>query len=179
MNYTKLSKEISYALRHAPWEYELELDETGCVPVVQLLDTLNESGNYDRPVTHADLEHIIDHSDKKRFEITEDKIRALYGHSIPMHIRKEPGTPPAVLYHGTTHKALPQILKDGLLPMSRQYVHLSVDTDMARTVGSRRDSSPVILKIDAEKAAADGVMFYIGNEKVWLADRIPAMYITK
>ena len=25
MDYTKLSKEISYALRHAPWEYELDL----------------------------------------------------------------------------------------------------------------------------------------------------------
>ena len=31
MDYTKLSKEISYALRHAPWEYELELDEEGFV----------------------------------------------------------------------------------------------------------------------------------------------------
>ena len=29
MDCTKLSKEISYALRHAPWEYELELDENG------------------------------------------------------------------------------------------------------------------------------------------------------
>ena len=27
MNLKELSKEISYALRHAPWEYELELDE--------------------------------------------------------------------------------------------------------------------------------------------------------
>lgn len=33
MNYTELSKEISYALRHAPWEYELELDEEGFVPI--------------------------------------------------------------------------------------------------------------------------------------------------
>ena len=29
MNYIELSKEISYALRHDPWEYELELDENG------------------------------------------------------------------------------------------------------------------------------------------------------
>ena len=31
---THISKEISYALRHAPWEYELELDEQGFVPIV-------------------------------------------------------------------------------------------------------------------------------------------------
>lgn len=29
MNLVELSKEISYALRHAPWEYELELDKQG------------------------------------------------------------------------------------------------------------------------------------------------------
>ena len=29
MDYVKLSEEISYALRHAPWEYELEMDEDG------------------------------------------------------------------------------------------------------------------------------------------------------
>ena len=39
---TELSKEISYALRHAPWEYELEMDEEGWVPVEQLLDALHK-----------------------------------------------------------------------------------------------------------------------------------------
>ena len=38
----ELSKEISYALRHAPWEYELEMDEMGWVPIEQLLDALHK-----------------------------------------------------------------------------------------------------------------------------------------
>lgn len=29
MKYEGLSKEVSYVLRHAPWEYELEMDEEG------------------------------------------------------------------------------------------------------------------------------------------------------
>lgn len=33
----ELSKEISYALRHAPWECEPEMDEEGWIPVEQLL----------------------------------------------------------------------------------------------------------------------------------------------
>ena len=94
MKLTELSKEISYALRHAPWEYELELDEAGFVPVDQLLHAINESGNYDRTVTRSDLEDIIRTSDKKRHEIVGDRIRALYGHSVPMFIRKDPGIPP-------------------------------------------------------------------------------------
>lgn len=89
MNYTELSKEISYALRHAPWEYELELDEEGFIPISQLLDALNESGNYERSIVKEDLEHIIATSDKKRHEIVVDKIRALYGHSVPNKIQKK------------------------------------------------------------------------------------------
>jgi len=37
MDYSKLSKEVAYALRHAPWEYGLELDAEGWVDINQLL----------------------------------------------------------------------------------------------------------------------------------------------
>ena len=178
MNLVELSKEISYALRHAPWEYELEFDEQGFVPIVQLLHALNESETYEREVTQADLEQIIANSEKKRHEIVGDKIRALYGHTVPQIIKKEPGIPPAVLYHGTTHRALPQILQDGLKPMQRQYVHLSIDVETATRVGKRRDPEPVILKIDTEAAQKAGIQFYIGNDKVWLCNRVPKECIT-
>lgn len=179
MDYTALSKEISYALRHAPWEYELELDDEGFVPVAQLLDALNEGSGYGRAVTEDDLRHIIATSEKKRHEIVGDRIRALYGHTTPHRILREPCEPPEVLYHGTTHKAWPKIQTDGLKPMKRQYVHLSVDTKMAHRVGSRRDPEPVILRIDARRAHADGVVFYRGNDAVWLADAVPAEYLAK
>lgn len=177
MNLVELSKEISYALRHAPWEYELELDEHGFVPVVQLLHALNESGTYEREITQGDLEEIIATSEKKRHEIAGEKIRALYGHTTPQVIKKEPGNPPAILYHGTSHKALPKILEEGLKPMQRQYVHLSVDIDTATRVGKRRDPNPVILRIDTGKAQKAGVEFFIGNDKVWLCKELPKEYL--
>lgn len=176
MDYIKLSKEISYALRHAPWEYELELDSEGFVHVEQLINAINESSDYERPITIRDLEHIIEISDKKRHEIQGDKIRALYGHSIPMHISKDVIVPPDVLYHGTTHKALDSILNAGLKPMGRQYVHLSVDIETAIQVGKRRDDKPIILTIDAKRANNDGIVFYKGNDKVVLADYVPCDY---
>ena len=178
MNLVELSKEISYALRHAPWEYELELVEQGFVPIAQLLHALNESNEFEREIIQADLEQIIANSEKKRHEIVGDKIRALYGHTVPQIIKKEPGIPPAVLYHGTTHRALPQILQDGLKPMQRQYVHLSIDVETATRVGKRRDPEPVILKIDTEAAQKAGIQFYIGNDKVWLCNRVPKECIT-
>ncbi len=40
MDYMKLSKEVSFALRHEPWKYELELDENGWVDIDQLIESL-------------------------------------------------------------------------------------------------------------------------------------------
>lgn len=171
-----LSKEISYALRHAPWEYELEMDEEGAVPVVQLLDALHRSAKW-KNVSEEDFARIIAQSDKKRFELKDGKIRAYYGHSIPMKIKKERQMPPDILYHGTARRFLTSIKEKGLLPQNRQYVHLSQDMETAANVGSRHDAKPCILVIDAKAAWSDGVGFYLGNEKVWLADAVPPKYI--
>lgn len=177
MNYTDLSKEISYSLRHAPWKYELELDEQGYVPISQLLFALNETGKYNNEITRNDLEHIIETSDKKRHEISGDKIRALYGHSTSHTIKKELCEPPEILFHGTSHKAIDRILTVGLLPMSRQFVHLSTDIETAQLVGKRRDANPIILQIDSKSAFENGVQFYKGNDTVWLCNSIPVDYL--
>ena len=61
-----LSREISYALRHAPWEYELEMDEEGWVSVEQLLDALNKDEKWesisekDLPIIEATARGIIE-----------------------------------------------------------------------------------------------------------------------
>ncbi|MBO1580105.1 RNA 2'-phosphotransferase [Bacillus sp. XF8] len=177
MNYQKLSKEISYALRHAPWEYELELDNEGWVPIKQLFSSLNQSKEWEG-ITEKDIELMISLSDKKRHELNNSKIRALYGHSIPMKIIKNEVVPPKILFHGTSPDYINSIKEKGLLPMSRQYVHLSEDIETAKLVGKRKNSQPVILIIDAEKASSQGVTFYFGNEKVWLSDSIPANYLS-
>ncbi len=175
-DYNKLSKEISYALRHAPWEYELELEENGWVLITQLLNSLQQNKDW-KNTEVSDLNKMIENSDKKRHEIKDDKIRALYGHSTPMKIVKEIAVPPTILYHGTSRLFIEDIQKNGLLPMSRQYIHLSEDIETAILVGKRKDSVPVILSIDTVTARNNGVNFYLGNEKVWLADKISPKYI--
>lgn len=176
MNDTKLSKELSYALRHAPWEYGLELDEEGWVSVEQLLDCLHQTEQW-KDVQEADLHRVIETSEKKRHELRDGKIRAYYGHSVSVKIHKEPAQPPEVLYHGTARKWVSAILQQGLQPKNRQYVHLSQDVETALAVGRRRDHQPCILVVDAKKAWEDGIVFYLGNETVWLADAIPGRYL--
>jgi putative RNA 2'-phosphotransferase len=116
-------------------------------------------------------------SSKQRHEIDGGRIRAIYGHSIPARIARTPAEPPPLLYHGTSPEAAAVILAEGLRPMARQYVHLSVDTPMARSVGSRKANEPVLLVVRAVDAARTGVAFYAGNDKVWLADEVPAEFI--
>jgi len=175
-DYTELSKEISYALRHAPEEYGLALDEQGWVPVEALLGALKKRENYSA-LTAQDIADMIQNFEKKRYELAGGWIRALYGHSTEGKIKKAAVRPPDVLYHGTAHKFLQKILEQGLIPKGRQYVHLSQDQETAITVGKRRDSDPVILRVDAAAAWNDGVRFYHGNETIWLADSVPPKYI--
>lgn len=176
MDYQGLSKEISYALRHAPWKYELIMDDEGWVAIEDLLVALRRNPKWSQ-VQADDIIKMIDESGKKRHEVVANRIRAYYGHSTPTKILKTPIEPPEILYHGTTRQNLSKIMNEGLKSCTRQYVHLSQDTDTAYLVGKRRDDFPVLLIINARAANVEGVRFYFGNDKIWLSDDIPAAYI--
>lgn len=178
MGLDALSKAISHALRHEPWLYELELEDEGWVSVDELLHALRSEKPKWRTLNEADLAEMINCSEKKRHELSHGMIRALYGHSVPGRLLKRPAEPPAVLYHGTSPESLMQIQANGLQPMSRQYVHLSIDTATAEQVGGRKARVPVLLEVQAKTATACGLAFYRGNHLVWLADRVPVQFIT-
>jgi putative RNA 2'-phosphotransferase len=173
----RLSKTISHALRHQPEAYGLELDPEGWVAVDDLLSALRERRNAWHNVSEAEIHQIITGSEKQRFEISNGEIRAYYGHSTREKVTKQPATPPALLYHGTTPQAYSAIMNEGLKPMRRHYVHLSTEEQTARKVALRRTRQPVILHVDAHKAHEQGIRFYPGNEDIWLADVIPPEYL--
>jgi putative RNA 2'-phosphotransferase len=135
IDFIHLSKTVSHALRHEPHSYNLNLDNQGWVLVSNLVNALNSKG------IHVDEDSIIkmvELSEKKRHQILNGKIRAYYGHSLENKILKYPVEPPEFLYHGTVQNSLINILKKGLLPLNRQYVHLSIDRSTAGIVGSRK-----------------------------------------
>ena len=173
------SKMMSYALRHRPEEFGLVLDKEGWVDIKMFCIVLaKHKGGVN--LTEEDIAQIIAGSEKKRFEISGGKIRATYGHSTENKIEFSPAVPPAVLYHGTSNRALESIRKNGLLPMNRQYVHLSSDIATARKVGERHDRNPVILTVDAAKMYADGMKFFhSANDGTWMCENVPFHYIVK
>ncbi len=174
---TKLSRVISHALRHEPGQYGLTLDADGWVQLGDLIAALGRLDASWRGLVRADFEAMIAASAKKRHEIVGDSIRAIYGHSVPGRLDHEAVAPPEILYHGTSPEAALMILREGLKPMSRQYVHLSPTRDVALEVGRRKARQPSMLIVAASDAFANGIRFYRGNELIWLADAIPPRYI--
>ena len=171
-----LSRTVSHALRHEPWLYELELDEGGWVKLSSLVDALRDEARW-RSIDEGIVREMIERSDKRRHEIKVGRIRAIYGHSLPGRLARTPSAPPPTLYHGTIEKAATSIEADGLKPMRRQYVHLSLDVATAEQVAKRRTLSPVILRINAQQAQREGIRFYVGNENVWLSDEVPPRFV--
>jgi putative RNA 2'-phosphotransferase len=174
----ELSRAISHALRHDPDLYELELDEKGSVPVEDLLQSLRSLRPEWTSLTVADLQELLSSFGKKRHVIEHGRIRALYGHSSVPTLTRVLATPPPLLFHGTSAIAAVTILIEGLKPMGRHFVHLSVDRETAERVGMRKGDHPVIFAVDAGAAAAAAIPFYSGNDKVWLADVIPARFLS-
>ena len=178
VDHTRLSRVVSHALRHEPWLYELELDDEGWASVDVLLAALREQGPHWRHVDRDELAEMIAMSAKRRHELDGDRIRALYGHSVPGRLVKLERDPPALLHHGTSPQAWAEIQRIGLLPMGRQFVHLSVDVATAEQVGRRKSAAPVILTVQAARAGEAGSRFFFGNDVVWLADHVPARFLS-
>lgn len=172
---TRLSKLLSLVLRHDPTHLGLTLDEQGWVGVEELL---RQTQAHKINLTHEVLLHIVHTSPKQRFGLSDDqqRIRASQGHSVAVELGYAPAVPPAVLYHGTTACHQAQIMREGLLKMSRQQVHLSADQATARQVGSRH-GAPVVLRVDAARMHANGHAFYRADNGVWLVDEAPASYL--
>jgi putative RNA 2'-phosphotransferase len=178
MSHLDFSKTVSYVLRHKPEHYGVMLDADGWAPLTAVAEGI--SRELKDTVTVEDLEKLVaTKADKKRLEISGEMIRALHGHSVTL---AEPAgelmTPPAELFHGTIADFVPSILRQGLLPKKRQFVHLSEVVSMAEKVGSRRTGELVILKIDAAGAHADGIVFRRTTSAVWLVEAMPTKYIS-
>ena len=178
VEFVKLSKLMSYALRHRPLEFGLILDDQGWVDLPDFLLGLNIQSKK-REIQISDVMSVVDNGSKKRFEVVNGKIRATYGHSTEKKVSKEVSMPPAVLYHGTTNDKKSHILERGLLPMKRQYVHLSVSKAEAMNVANRRKSKSVVLfRVNSKSAYQEGVSFYAESEGIWLSDSIPPEFLS-
>lgn len=172
----RISKNMSLLLRHTPEAAGFSLDPEGYVHMSDLVMALR------RHVPEATADTVLTvitevEPQKQRFAIVNDYVRANYGHSLSDKITHSPAQPPVTLFHGTSASAVTSILVNGLHPMSRQYVHLTSDPQLAIKVGSRH-GKPRLIRVDARSAHVDGQIFYKANHIFWLVESLAPRFLS-
>jgi putative RNA 2'-phosphotransferase len=104
------------------------------------------------------------------------RIRAAYGHSIPLDLGLNPQEPPELLYHGTAEQTVEHVLYEGLKAMGRQFVHLYEEPGGALEVGQRH-GRPVLLAVRSGEMHGAGLSFYPAGGGIWLTERVPKEYL--
>ena len=172
---TLIGKYISLILRHKPEVIGIKLDEHGWADVNELISGIKKDH---KEFDIENLKEIVRTDNKQRYSFNDDgtKIRANQGHSINVDVELEEKEPPEILYHGTCRKYMESIEKQGLIPKSRLYVHLSSDKLTANNVGARH-GEPVIYEVDAKRMFKDGYKFYMSANGIWLVRKVPVAYL--
>lgn len=174
-----LSKLMSYILRHSPGDACVELEKGGWVSIEELVKGIKECWRNRESYQWVTPEHVVAVATldpKGRFEIRDGKIRAVYGHSKGISPERMPtyyeDRSAKILYHGTASHLLKPILREGIRPGRRHYVHLTTDPSIASETGSRK-GTPVVLEIDADCLRSKGYKVLRASNVIYLVKHVP------
>jgi putative RNA 2'-phosphotransferase len=170
----QIGRTMAGVLRHFPEKFGLEMDDQGFINLREFVNALkNQSKRYHWLRPHHIIA-IIETDPKGRYQISNDMIRATYGHSIELNLRLPTENIPDSLFYPTTQEEADILLETGLKPSDRKMVHLSKTYDDALSAGKVRTREPIILEIDAKRAIEDGIVIGQAGRTVFLAPEIPA-----
>ncbi|SDJ24658.1 putative RNA 2'-phosphotransferase [Rhodococcus triatomae] len=173
----RISKEASRLLRHCAHELSGGLDAEGWADLDDVVATIVQNLNLPAEDKH-DVRLVLESEGNQRHETSGDRIRAIYGHSGSLGVHYVARKPPTDLFHASPDVNLSAILDEGLMPRSRQYVHMSTNVDMAKRRAQHHRSSLAVLVVDAEAAVREsGIEFFSPDGEIWLAKHVPAKHI--
>ncbi len=172
----RLGRFLALVLRHKPDSIGISLDPSGFVELETLAAAIAAQPGWSG-ITETVLRAAAQ-QDAKRYEIDGSRVRARYGHSIPIETPGKPVVPPEWLYHGTPPAVLDAIRNEGLMPQGRQFVHLSATRQDALTIGQRHSPGAVVVTVLARQAHEAGVQFFQASPAIYLARAIPAAHLS-
>uniref|UniRef100_H9H6E1 2'-phosphotransferase n=1 Tax=Monodelphis domestica TaxID=13616 RepID=H9H6E1_MONDO len=163
----RLSKALSYALRHGAVKMGLPMGSDGFVP----LDALLQLPQF-RGFSEEDVCRVVETNEKQRFALRPGApracacIRANQGHSLQLAdleltpLRTPQDLPP-VLVHGTYRRHWPSIRQRGLSRRGRTHIHLSPGLPgEPHVLSGMRQNCEVAVFIDGPSALAEGILFF-------------------
>ncbi|MBM3989285.1 MAG: hypothetical protein FJ294_15175, partial [Planctomycetes bacterium] len=169
----RITRSLAYMLRHQPEKFDLELDKEGFGEFERVVRALGE--RLGEAVEPADVMAAVEGGDRPRYELRGDRIRALYGHSIPVE-PGEPSQPPEFLYVGIDARDLDRAKQYGLRGGRRRFLHLALSAEDAREAGRRAAQEYAILQVFSMDAWEEGVNFY-DRRTLYLCEQIPTQYL--
>jgi len=172
---TRLSRKLSWLLRHGAGQVGLAMDTAGWVEIGDVLAALG--------ITRAQLLDAVRANDKGRLQLDGGRVRACQGHSLErMPVRRaalegswEVATGTGSLWHGTLLGAVEGIAADGVRPIGRSHVHLAAAPDSR--VGKRAHVD-LLLEIAPARLTERGISVFRAPNGVLLARHVPAACIT-
>lgn len=168
----KIGRTLAAILRHG--KFGLEMDDQGNVSLKDVMAKIRERNPRMNWLRARHIEALVETDPKGRYVITGGKIRATYGHTVPLDIKLDCENIPDELFYPATPEEAEIILESGIFPSDRAMVHLSLTYRDALRAGSVRTEDPVILVIDT------GVCMELGSDigkaakTVYLCRSVPA-----
>jgi len=150
---TNISKSMALLLRHQAKEFNLVMDKYGFVKINDLIKC-GPLAKY--KIDMEKIESIVKNDQKGRYEIKDDLIRAVQGHTIPLNPEDtlEPITIDdvfnyPVVVHGTYYDGWKFIKDTGLNKMQRTCVHFAIGyIDDKEVISGMRTSCEVYVEIN-------------------------------
>jgi len=188
---TKISKTLSYLLRHGAWKEGLEMREDGFVKILDILQTRSIS---QLGVTEDDINRIVDNDEKQRYKVKmildDEYIRANQGHTLEIQVEMKKvydieDIPTGVAIHGTYFEAIESIMRTGLSRMKRQHIHFAMgEIQNGHVISGMRKNIEVKIYLDIPKLLESGIELFISDNNVILSPgneegMIPPEYFEK
>ncbi|THU92954.1 hypothetical protein K435DRAFT_780006 [Dendrothele bispora CBS 962.96] len=195
----RLSKTLSWLLRHGAKSEGLPIREDGYVKVDDVLENPKIKS---QSLDLKGVQEIVEADSKKRYDLKQDQdgvwwIKANQGHSLKtVKLDLKPilsleDIPSKTAVHGTTKEAWSKISTHGLSKMSRNHIHLaqgvptsfspSSTTTITTTsnnnfdtttniISGMRSSSSILIYIDIPLALSSSIKFYLSDNGVILSE---------
>ncbi|XP_017578214.1 tRNA 2'-phosphotransferase 1 isoform X1 [Pygocentrus nattereri] len=172
----RLSKSLSYALRHGASKMGLHMSSDGFIFVDELLAHPQFSS-----FSLEDLERVVAMNDKQRFKLQNHpengrlQIRANQGHTVQVEdlelraVVPDASDCPQEAVHGSYMRHWASIRSKGLSRMNRTHIHLAPGLPgESQVISGMRQNCDLAVYVDVPKALSDGIKFYWSENGVLL-----------
>ena len=98
----QIGRTMAGALRHFPEKFGLTMDEQGFVNLRDFIAALKHQRERYHWIRPHHIIAIVETDPKGRYQVSNDLIRATYGHSLPLNLNLPTDNIPETLYYPTT-----------------------------------------------------------------------------